>query len=354
MASSNYTRRAKELIREALPSLRYGENRTNHSTLHRQYFVGELEHWEEFEREVYSAHQAHPWDAHREILAHRPNAPKGPLYLARNELVVIGDEHGVQGRFNQHISQVMTGIFYSQRVCIAMGDFKAGTTTYSKVPDIAVLDWPRSDHQPSHNGHTSASDPGERLRTVLLVGELKTPWIEEHQIEKTIDDEHKLRKMLGKVSAFASYPSLFPIQWLLHIPFRCAFIQDQRYAIANTSGRIGQIAEYMKALKLRYGFLSNYNETIFLRQVERPVSNWQQSNGHGPQNAEWCLQHSSVIRHNTKAARSVGSQGTHDADAHRHKVSLRQCMWHICNLVAAGHQADNMMPDEQWVDNSRT
>ncbi|RMJ25454.1 hypothetical protein PHISP_03689 [Aspergillus sp. HF37] len=49
--------------------------------------------------------------------------------------------------------------------------------------------------------------------------------------------------------------------------------QPERYEIANTSGRIYQTAEYMQELGLRYGFLSNYNETIFLRQIEVSADN---------------------------------------------------------------------------------
>lgn len=35
-----------------------------------------------------------------------------------------------------------------------------------------------------------------------------------------------------------------------------------------TRALIGQTAEYMHDLKVKYGWLSNYDETVFLRQVK--------------------------------------------------------------------------------------
>lgn len=61
--------------------------------------------------------------------------------------------------------------------------------------------------------------------TLKLVGELKTPWVGEHQIKRRIANDRLLREILAQ-----------PIM-------------------------------YMKDLGCMYGFLTTYDETIFLRQV---------------------------------------------------------------------------------------
>ena len=57
---------------------------------------------------------------------------------------------------------------------------------------------------------------------------------------------------------------------------------------------LGQISQYMRDLKLTYGYFTNYNETVFLRQV--------------CDNGAWGLEYSPVIRHHTEGQKDRPAQ----------------------------------------------
>lgn len=137
-----------------------------------------------------------------------------------------------------------------------MGGFRASTTIYNKVPDVAGL---------------------RRFNAQLLfVGELKTPWFLAHSLSN-ISEEQDLRDILG------------------------------------------QIAQYMQGTNMAYGFMSNYEETIFLRQVPGPANTWR-------------LEYSPVVDHS-----SITTNGG---------ITLRQCFMHLA--FQPQHQVANQMA--QWVE----
>lgn len=86
---------------------------------------------------------------------------------------------------------------------------------------------------------------------------------------------------------------------------------------------LGQIADYMQDRKVKYGVMSNYNETIFLRQVTTLTSAY--------------LEYSPIIRHDdmyTPAPRSV---------------TLRQCFFHVALLsLQPGARFTKLPTGEQW------
>jgi hypothetical protein len=86
---------------------------------------------------------------------------------------------------------------------------------------------------------------------------------------------------------------------------------------------------YMRDLSLKYGFLSTYEQTIFVRQELV--------------NGQWELQYSPSIRHSTSAT-SVALPANFTRS-----VSLRQSFWHLATLAQAGHVATNPLPSAQWV-----
>jgi hypothetical protein len=78
----------------------------------------------------------------------------------------VGDEHGVQGRFQKFFGDVLNTIFTSQsttqrNIDLHFADFKCVSSTYSGTPDVILKD--------SNNA-------------LKIVGELKAPWIDEHHI----------------------------------------------------------------------------------------------------------------------------------------------------------------------------
>jgi len=91
---------------------------------------------------------------------------------------------------------------------------------------------------------------------------------------------------------------------------------------------IGQPAEYMLDLRMKYAFLSTYEETVFLKQEHV--------------NGRWEIHHTDVIYHSSHyiPPSSLVPEGV---------VSLRQCFFYIGTLALAGPGADNRLPSIQWV-----
>jgi hypothetical protein len=169
----------------------------------------------------------------------------------REEEVYVADETGVQGRFVQAIGQVLGAILRAAKVNIRFGDHKSAGTAYSKTPDIAMI------------------SPGDPV-VLKAVGELKVPWVADHKLDRRFLNEDNFRHT------------------------------------------IGQVVQYMVDERVPYGFLSTYEETIFLQQVQV--------------NGLWQVQYSPTIRWNSAT------------------VSVRQCFWHLSVLAADGQRAVNPNP----------
>lgn len=155
----------------------------------------------------------------------------------------------MQGRFQKFFGDVLNTIFESQsttaqNIDLRFADFKCIQSIYSGTPDVILKD---SNH------------------TLKLVGELKTPWVGEHQIKRRIANDRLLREILAQ-----------PIM-------------------------------YMKDLGCMYGFLATYDETIFLRQV---VDN----------NGVWRSEYSPVILSSTTYDRRMTTSPV---------VSVKQCFFYV-------------------------
>ncbi|GAB1208341.1 hypothetical protein APSETT445_007089 [Aspergillus pseudonomiae] len=176
--------------------------------------------------------------------------------------VEIGDEHGMQGRFHKYFGDVLNAIFESQSKGIRFADFKTVQATYSGIPDVILKD---------------------RNHQLKVVGELKVPWVSDHNIDGKLDEDWELRRILAQ-----------PIM-------------------------------YMQRLRCVYGFLSNYDETIFLRQV---VDN----------QGAWRIEYSPVIP----------ASATYNLDELKPPVaSTRQCLFYLgCEALKHG-PVDNTAPP--WV-----
>ena len=86
---------------------------------------------------------------------------------------------------------------------------------------------------------------------------------------------------------------------------------------------LGQIAMYMWHAKCKYGFMSTYNETVFLKQDVDPSD---------PN--KYALWYSDAIRHNIRA-RPVGG-GNPSAAPYRNCVSLKECFLFLGLEIQAG------------------
>jgi hypothetical protein len=98
MNKTGRAQRAKEVVEERIPDLHLGPRTTESPAIRDLTFKGPLKLWDTFHREVLATHQQWPWRKSSASLTHRPLGPRNAFNLA-NEHVLVGDEHGVQGRF---------------------------------------------------------------------------------------------------------------------------------------------------------------------------------------------------------------------------------------------------------------
>ncbi|KAL3463293.1 hypothetical protein BJX64DRAFT_287548 [Aspergillus heterothallicus] len=163
----------------------------------------------------------------------------------------------------------MSAVCTASGMSLAFGDYYAtiDRATGASTPDIAIM--------------TLAGD-------ICAVGELKVPWIQEHKLQKAIDKEDKL-------------------EHLRHI--------------------LGQVAQYMKEGELKYGFITNYDETMFLKQEYY--------------NERWVLFHSEPVRSGAKFNDCT-------ADGADPEITLRQAFWHLLACIQREYKAANTMPPTAW------
>lgn len=147
---------------------------------------------------------------------------------------------------------MLNTIFTSQSKGIRFADFKCVQSTFTGTPDVILKD----------DNHV-----------LKVVGELKVPWVREHFLDDKLDDDDELRNILAQ-----------PIK-------------------------------YMQKLGCVYGFLSNYKETIFLRQL---VNN----------QGIWRVEYSPVVQSSTTYDRRATNPPV---------VSIRQCFFHVgCDALDQG------------------
>ncbi|KAJ5529182.1 hypothetical protein N7527_002575 [Penicillium freii] len=105
--------RAKQIIQAPLPPLDVGAHKTTSSALHNLEYVGTLTPWPNFKSSVEAMYDA-------QVFSRSSTATVSPgLHNIDPEIVCVGDEHGLQGRFQQAIGQALR---------------------YNNVPDIIPID----------------------------------------------------------------------------------------------------------------------------------------------------------------------------------------------------------------------
>ncbi|KAJ5206559.1 hypothetical protein N7491_002826 [Penicillium cf. griseofulvum] len=238
-----------DMLQRPLPDINVGPNCTQSDAIHHIKYVGPLRPWATFKPEVIATFQNTNWSPVPLSTSFVNSPTLGPL---ETEHILCGDETGLQGRFEERVGQVLGVVFEVNQIDLVFGDFKCTTNalTYRKTPDIIIM-------RPNGSSY--------------VVGEIKTFWVYEHQLARVtarfnFGEEKFLRQVLG------------------------------------------QIAQYMQDLDLKFGFISTYNETFFLRQV--------------PFGRTMGLEFSPVIHHN--------EMYTREGD-----VTVRQGMIHLalCSLV---------------------
>lgn len=91
---------ARDVVHNALPPLHISQHHTKSSALHPIYFIGPLAKWQDFVRDVKNFDASQAWS--RIVIDH--DLVSRDLH---REKVWLGDEHGLQGRFQQSVGQIV-------------------------------------------------------------------------------------------------------------------------------------------------------------------------------------------------------------------------------------------------------
>ncbi|OKL58543.1 hypothetical protein UA08_06226 [Talaromyces atroroseus] len=173
-------------LKRPVPNLSVGKYHTKSSAIHEIKFTGALVHWEDFEDEVIAGiEELRP--KLEGIITHE-NLSRVPSYYMTQEHVQAGDEHGVQGRFQQHVGQVVSAVLKAGGFPVKFSDYRASSSKdYNLIPDVAIIDVTTCD-----------------LRGV---GEIKVPWVGAHDLDAIFNVEAKLQTALGKLKygLFSTY-----------------------------------------------------------------------------------------------------------------------------------------------------
>ncbi|CAG8359124.1 unnamed protein product [Penicillium salamii] len=188
---------AKAATQSHVPPLNKGLSTTRSNALHTIFYDGPLSLWEGFAQYAEDDDKARVWRKPSIRLEEQNDA-------FREEQFVVGDESGAQSRFTQHYGEELSRIFEAQGIDLVFSDFKCAGVPYANIPDTVIMD---------------------SSRRLKVVGEIKVPWVLQHQSSLQFEYPHALRQIFAQ-----------PIQ-------------------------------YMQDLNCTYGFYTTYDETVFLRQI---------------------------------------------------------------------------------------
>ena len=191
-----------------------------------------------------------------------------------DEKVFVRDEAGVHARFQQAAGQVLGAVFGAQSINMALGDIKSTGISYSRTPDVVMLSLP---------------DPqNANAQQLKVVGEDKVPWLTEHRLDVCTTNPPLFRRLLA------------------------------------------QIVLYMLDLGCVYGFITNYEQAIFLRQVQV--------------GSTWRIEYLPVIES------SVGYTPPDPANQNTSPVlTLNQCLLYLAIIAEAQGPIANPTPRGQWI-----
>ncbi|KAL9598458.1 MAG: hypothetical protein Q9219_004494, partial [cf. Caloplaca sp. 3 TL-2023] len=193
---------SKDLVMSEIPELRQSSERTVSGSQSNQMFTGYMDKWTDFEKEVRDRFVGQQWPQHA-LIWEESNTHLSIF----SEQLMVANEKGVAGRFLQQVGHIMTGVGLDTGMRLRFGDWYKPHERF--LPDITIWD----DQNVSR-----------------VAGEVKTPW--------TIN--------LGAIMNYEDQD-----------------LGTFRQAFTHTAG---QIANYMKKHEYKYGFLTNYESTIFFKQ----------------------------------------------------------------------------------------
>ncbi|KAK2808596.1 hypothetical protein FQN50_004628 [Emmonsiellopsis sp. PD_5] len=283
---------AAQLLSQPLPDLVVSDYPTQSDARHQLYYNKVFGRWSSFEEDVRKTVDrflgANP---SREILAFTPSGIGSAIDFMFSELFLCGDEASVVGRLEQNAMHPVSAVARYHSIRNRFGDFRTIEESHAALGQPSDDRVPRT--IPDIAGSEELEDADRRLcRYLKFVGEGKTPWV--HKLAAWLNDfeEHNTDKSKSS-------------------PLRKT---------------LGQIALYMYDYGSKYGFLTTYNQTIFLKQERHRTG-------------EYRLYIPNIIYHTATGSKSG--------------VSLRECLFYLV-LITAGteeerHKCTNPTPRNEWV-----
>ncbi|KAK2803493.1 hypothetical protein FQN50_006928 [Emmonsiellopsis sp. PD_5] len=233
------------------PLIGYNDNPIRHvksSSFHALWYTGDLEAWDDFNSEVQGNFARVSWDNYSTIISYALPKDVSELHVDAGDHFICGEELSISGRWVQHALQPMSAIGKELKYGMVFGDWKATSDRQvGFVKDTQpVSEEADSDEETVFSDSTAGNGPNpNRKRKVFIpdyallveqngapraVGEAKTPW--NHELDVLWHDFVDGKEQFGLRRA------------------------------------LGQIGNYMIELELKYGFLTNYKWTLFLKREE--------------------------------------------------------------------------------------
>lgn len=294
------------------PLLKYNDcsRHVKSSSLHPIWSSGKIEVWSTFEAEVEQTFLEIPWENYSAVIDYALPDDVDKNHIRARDHFLCGEELSISGRWSDHALNPVSAIGRVLGYGAVFGDWKAtARSNFSLAEPESTADGVTPADKGTSSKATDA-DPGakptveiKRKRNALipdyalileidgtprLIGEIKTPW--KHPLPqwwaffvKDNNDLH-MRRALGKLTL---------ISW------------EHRFLLMS-GDKLGQTVNYMIELGLRYGFLTNYNHTVFLKREDV--------------DGKEILFCSTPIEYNARPG--PGS-----------RVSVRQCLLHMQTLV---------------------
>lgn len=224
---------ASQVLASPLPVIRHAKG-TQHASVSNESLHESFMHlWTTFDEEIRSA-----------LAPLNLNLQVPHVDFAGGEVYLVGNETGLSGRFINNVCVPVAKVLArSSQPSLVTGDIQAFAITTDIIPDVSI---------------GVAMNNNDRITEVKVVGEFKTFWnLELAQLSvSNVMSRVQLRPHLGMCSS----------------PQRHTTITD-----IST----GQLVAQMRKFGLRYGFLSTYEGTIFVKRtadfafgVSRSIQAW--------------------------------------------------------------------------------
>ncbi|PGH11463.1 hypothetical protein AJ79_04838 [Helicocarpus griseus UAMH5409] len=268
------------LLRRPLPTLLTRKGyQTVSSGLHQSYFKGRLTRLVIDNKAVEAALEALDKDKVKDpsYLSCSVQSVSQSPFSVEHENLFCGDEQSVCGRYSQNALQPVAAVGLSRNIGTRFGDFK--TCKESKTESDLIPDFVGIDCDPYVLDFKTLDGHKIRKPVMKLLGEAKTSW------------KHDL-------SSF----------YILYTGGNETLI---RHAL---------VADYMHRFKMKYGFLTTYDYTIFINQVVSP--------GQDPSLA-------------------ISQPLAFDKTS----ISVREFLYYLLTLTVTsdGYTARNSVPVDEWV-----